>query len=335
MDTADDHAGREAVGGREGPGAGGQHPAGGRPTPPAVEERLTRVLAAAGATVRLHAVDVRGGREVGVGADEQVVLASVAKILLVLEFARQACAGQIDPRERVVLAAGDRLGGWGVAGCADDVAMSLRDLAYFAMSVSDNTAADALMRRVGPDTVRLLAAELGLGRTRVLGGPREHLESMFEDAGAADAAEFAELYPGLDPRRVRGFAALDPARTTSATARDVTTLLRLIWQDRAGPAAACAWMRELMSRQAFRHRLASGFPDGVRVAAKTGTLPGHHIEAGVVHYPDGGCYAVAVFAGTARLAPVQPAVDRAIGRAARTAIDHLRAAEPHQPPDLV
>ncbi|MFI0895170.1 serine hydrolase [Streptomyces sp. NPDC020983] len=291
-----------------------------------VEEHVTRVLAGAGATVRLHAVDVHGGREIAVAADEQVVLASVAKILMVLEFARQAGAGQVDPQERVVLTAADRLGGWGVAGCADDVTMSLRDLAYLAMSVSDNTAADALLRRVGLDTVRLLAAELGLRRTRVLGGPREHLESMFEDAGARDAAEFAELYPGLEPHRVRGFAALDPARTTSATARDVTTLLRLIWQDRAGPAAACAWVRELMSRQAFRHRLASGFPDDVRVAAKTGTLPGHHIEAGVVHYPDGGRYAVAVFAETAGLAPVQTAVDRAIGRAARIAVEGLRGA---------
>lgn len=329
MDAAGEHTGYEHAAGE----TAARETAGEHTARADAEERVTRLLADAGATVRLHAVDVRGGREFGVGADEQVVLASVAKILLVLEFARQACAGQIDPRERVVLAAGERLGGWGVAGCADDVTMSLRDLAYFTMSVSDNTAADALMRRVGLDTVRLLAAELGLARTRVLGGPREHLESMFEDAGAADAAEFAALYPGLEPRRVHGFAALDPARTTSGTARDVTTLLQLVWQDRAGPAAACAWVRELMSRQAFRHRLASGFPGDVRVAAKTGTLPGHHIEAGVVHYPDGGRYAVAVFAGTAGLAPVQPAVDRAIGRAARTAVEHLRVSGPHRPSD--
>ncbi|MFI0718086.1 serine hydrolase [Streptomyces sp. NPDC021224] len=291
-----------------------------------VGERVTALLGATGATVRLHAVDLRGGREVGVAADEQVVLASVFKILLVLEFARQAAAGQIDPAERVVLTAADRFGGWGVAGCVDDVTMSLRDLAYFTLSVSDNTAADALIRRVGLDTVRLLAAELGLDRTRVVGGPRDLLRSMFEDAGARDAAEFAARYPDLEPRQVRGFAALDPARTTSATARDVTSLLRLIWQDRAGPAQACAWVRELMARQAFRHRLASGFPADVRVAAKTGTLPGRHIEAGVVRYPDGGQYAVAVFAETPDLAPAQPAVDRAIGRAARLAVEHLRAA---------
>lgn len=302
------------------------------------EERIAREFAAARATARLHAVDVDSGRDISVGADEQVVLASVFKVLLVLEFARQAEAGQIDPRERVVVTAADRLGGWGTAGCADDVEMSIRDLAYFTMTVSDNSAADALTRRVGLDTVRLLAAELGLDRTRLAGGPRELLGSMFEDAGAADAAEFAELYPGLRPQQVRGFRALDPRSTTSSTARDVTRLLRLIWRDRAGPPAACARVRELMAQQAFRHRLASGFPEDVLVAAKTGTLPGHHIEAGVVRYPDGGRYAVAVFAETAGLAPRQPAVDRAIGRAARMAVDDLRRGsavrDADHPPEL-
>ncbi|GDY56104.1 hypothetical protein SVIO_067270 [Streptomyces violaceusniger] len=95
--------------------------------------------------------------------------------------------------------------------------MSLRDLAYFALSVSDNAAADALLRRVGLDTVRLLAAELGLDRTRIVGGPRELLESMFEDAGATDEAEFAAVYPTLAFQRLRRFRVLDPRHTTSST----------------------------------------------------------------------------------------------------------------------
>ncbi|GAA4944071.1 hypothetical protein GCM10023238_07570 [Streptomyces heliomycini] len=61
----------------------------------------------------MHAVPVRartpaagegdGGpdaREIAVGADDAVVIASLFKILLVLEFARQVVAGQLDPRER-------------------------------------------------------------------------------------------------------------------------------------------------------------------------------------------------------------------------------------------
>ncbi|MBG0569292.1 serine hydrolase [Actinoplanes sp. NEAU-A11] len=285
---------------------------------------ITEIFDRAGIDGRLHAVDVDTGLDVGLRADDQVVIASVFKILLVLEFARQAVAGQLDPTERILVRTGDRLGGWGVAGCADDVELSLRDLAYFAMSVSDNTAADLLMRRVGPDVVPLLAAELGLTRTRVVGGPRQLLESMFADVDARDAAEFAQLFATLPEERIRALRAFDPKHTTSSTAREITRLLTLIWRDEAGPPAACAMVRDLMARQLHWTRLPSGFPPGVRVAAKTGTLPGLHIEAGVVEYPDGGRYAIAVFARTSGLNPRQIDVDLAMGAAARAAAEALR-----------
>ncbi|WP_228924208.1 serine hydrolase [Streptomyces sp. DH7] len=292
-----------------------------------VEKRIREMFAGAGAEGLLHAVPVEGepdAGEVAVGADEPVVIASVFKVLLVLEFARQVAAGQLDPRERVRVTAADRLGGWGTAGCADDVELSLRDLAFFAVSVSDNSAADLLLARVGLDTVRLLAEELGLDRTRIVGGPRDVLESMLAEVGAHDEVEFALRYPALPDDRKRRLSVLDPRRTNASPPRDITRLLRLVWRDEAGPPEACARVRELMGRQVFRHRLVSGFPDDVTIAAKTGTLPGLHMEAGVVRYPDGGLYAVAVFARTRELAASRTAVDAAIGATARIAVDHLR-----------
>ncbi|MFE2053778.1 serine hydrolase [Streptomyces sp. NPDC059459] len=314
-----------------------------------VEDRIREVFARAGAEGSLHAIPVGGepdcdvvtigrraardtvaagegaaGDEVAVGADGPVVIASIFKVLLVLEFARQVAAGQLDPRERVRVTAADRLGGWGTAGCADDVELSLRDLALFAISVSDNSAADLLLAHVGLDTVRLLTEELRLERTRIVGGPRDVLQSMLSEVGARDETEFALRYPVIPEDRKRRMGVLDPSRTNASTPRDITRLLRLIWCDEAGPSQACAQVRELMARQVFRHRLVSGFPDEVAVAAKTGTLPGLHMEAGVVRYPDGRCYAVSVFARTRELAASRPAVDAAIGTAARIAVDFLR-----------
>ncbi|WP_093796958.1 serine hydrolase [Streptomyces sp. Wb2n-11] len=325
-----------------------------------VEERIREVFAGVGAEGLLHAVPIGGesGREgvtvgmrsgtdeeavgmrsgtdeeavgtrsaadeVAVDADEPVVIASIFKVLLVLEFARQVAAGQLDPRERVRVTAADRLGGWGTAGCADDVELSLRDLAFFAISVSDNSAADLLLAQVGLDTVRLLAEELRLDGTRIVGGPRDVLQSMLTEVGARDEREFALHYPALPDERKRRMSVLDPSRTNASTPREITRLLRLVWRDEAGPPDACAQVRELMARQVFRHRLVSGFPDEVTIAAKTGTLPGLHMEAGVVRYPDGSRYAVSVFARTRELAASRPAVDAAIGAAARIAVDFLR-----------
>ncbi|MFI2372744.1 serine hydrolase [Streptomyces sp. NPDC018833] len=273
----------------------------------------------------MHALDIDHGGDVGCGADQPVVVASVFKVLLVLEFARQAAAGQLDPRERVLVTAGHRLGGWGTAGCLDDVEVSLRDLAHFAMSVSDNTAADLLLERVGVDTLNLLAKELGLVRTRIVGGPRQLLESMLAEVGARNEREFAALFPALSPAEVGALGVFDPARTNASTPRDMTRLLRMIWRDEAGPAQACAHVRDLMTGQVFRHRLAAGFGDGVRIAAKTGTLPGLHNEVGVAAYPDGGRYAVAVFARTPDPVANRTRTDVAIGTAAWTAVDFLRA----------
>jgi beta-lactamase class A len=293
-----------------------------------IEERLRAVFAGAGAEGVLHAVDIDGPGEAGYGADEPVVVASVFKVLLVLEFARQSAAGQLDPRERVRVTSERRLGGWGTGGCLDDVELSLRDLAHFAMAVSDNTAADLLMERVGPDTVAMLAKELGLVDTRIVGGPRQVLESMLDEVGARDEREFAAVFPTLSAADVRGLGVYDPARTNASTPREMTRLLRMVWRDEAGPPEACAQVRDLMGRQVFRHRLAAGFGDGVRVAAKTGTLPGLHNEVGVAEYPDGGRYAVAVFARTPALQANHTETDVAIGAAARTAVDLLRGLGP-------
>lgn len=104
------------------------------------------------------------------------------------------------------MTAADRLGGRGTAGCLDDVELSLRDLTCFTMSVSDNSAAGLLLARVGLDTVRLLAKELGLDRTRIVGGPRDLLESMLAEA---------VRHPALPDDRKRRPAVLDPRRTTA------------------------------------------------------------------------------------------------------------------------
>lgn len=278
----------------------------------------------AGVVGWLHAVDLDSGRELGVRPDESVVLASVFKVPLLVAFFRLVAAGELDPVERVTLAPGVRVaGGTGTSVLLDEVRMSLRDLACLMITVSDNTAADAVLERVGLEHVNRALAELGLARTRVTGSASELHASLMADAGVTDAAELwgrlAE--PGMTGR----LSALDPARSSHGTPRELTRLLAAIWHDEAAPPPECAQMRRMLGLQVWPHRLASGFPyDDVLVSGKTGTLLTLRNEVGVVEYPDGGRYALAVFTRARSTAATHPRADAAIGTAARLAVQELR-----------
>jgi beta-lactamase class A len=272
----------------------------------------------AGVIGSLHVVDIDTGAEVTYDADESVVVASVFKVALLVELFRQADRGLLDPAERVtVMADRHTAGSTGVSVMADDVTMSLRDLAYLMIAVSDNTAADAVIDRVGLPAVNTMLAAFGLDRTWIEHDCRELFSSMVEDAGQEEMS--------TDPALISRLRALDPARTNRSTPRDMTRLLSMIWRDEAASPESCASMRRLLGLQVWPHRLAAGFPyDDVAVSGKTGTLPTIRNEIGVVEYPDGGRYAVAVFTRSYGTAQNQPRADAVIGTAARAAVERLR-----------
>jgi beta-lactamase class A len=287
---------------------------------------IKSVFDAAGATGFLHAREVGAGDgpEVSLGADDPVVLASVFKIAVAVAYASEVAAGRLDPAARTTVTGRYRIGGIGTAGCADDVEMSWRDLALAMMVMSDNAATDVIYHRVGRAAVDQVLANVGLQRTRVIGCCEDLFASIFADLGQEPGGDIDEALAALSPDQLWNLSVLDPRRTSASTPRDITTLLDAIWTDRAAPPAACQTVRDIMARQIWPHRLTSGFPSGVTIAAKTGSLPAVRNECGVVTYPDGRQYAVAVFTRAHTLDERQPKVDASIGTAARLAVEHLR-----------
>lgn len=256
------------------------------------------MLAAAGATGSLHAIDIdRPERQVAVRADEPIVLSSVFKVHLVLALLRAADAGR-DLHQRLTVGPGRTRGSPGLAALHDPVEISLRDLATLAITVSDVAAADALYDILGGDDgLREPASALGLRATELAGCCRDLL------AGTAG-----------DP--------LHELVTSRATPQDLTRLLTLIWQDRAASPAACATLRGLLAAQALRPRIAAGFVDGWQTATKSGTLGTLRNDIGVVEQA-GHRYAIAISVRHDPAIPPSAADDAYLGRLARTAVDAL------------
>lgn len=290
---------------------------------------MTARFAEAGCRGWFHVRDVVGPGEVGLGPDEPVVAASVIKVLIALEFFRQVEAGRLDPAERAELRPGEITAGpTGFSTFTDDVNVSLRDLARMMLVVSDNAATDVLLDRIGLPALRSTAAELSLRSTVIAGPLRELLDSIGADLGFAGWQAFAqapeEVQAGLR-HRLPNVSAVDPERTTRTTPRDMTSLLTQIWRDEAGPPPACAEVRRLMAAQVTRHRLAAGFPAGVGVSAKSGSLLGViRNEIGVIEHEDGTRYAAAVFTRAETPFKNETPINTAIGTTAAEAVNSLR-----------
>jgi beta-lactamase class A len=301
----------------------------------AADEGLRELFTRAGCRGWLCVAEVDGDGEVAAGADELVAAASVFKVAVALEVFTQANAGRLDPREQIRMpAARHTPGQTGLSVFADDAVVSVRDLATMMLTVSDNAATDMLIDRVGLDSIHGTLASLGLARTVIPAPVREVLDSIGQDAGFAGWADMERAAQALPPDELRAVdqlvlqaRALDPQQAIRTTAREMATLLRLIWHDRAGPAPVCAPIRRAMSLQVTRQRLALGFPGrSVQIAAKSGSLMGViRNEVGVITMPDGRRYAAAVFTRADQPSDNEHQINAAIGAAAAQAVSRLRS----------
>jgi beta-lactamase class A len=285
---------------------------------------LGRVFADAGVDGFLHAVDLDSGREVGHRADEPVVLASVVKIAVLVELFRRFDAGELAPADRVRVSPAERSPGpTGLSVMKDDVELSWQDLAQLMIAVSDNAATDVIIRRLGRERINATVRELGMERTVLRADCRELYDEVLDDLGLT-LEELSSPGLRLDPDRVRACRQLTPAHGNPSTPEEMTRLLGLVWRDEAASPESCAAMRRILYTQVWPHRLSSGFEDGVRIGAKTGTLFTVRNEAGVVELPDGGRCAVAVFTVAHDTRRRHHAADAVIGTAARLAVEDLR-----------
>ncbi|MCA1703427.1 MAG: class A beta-lactamase-related serine hydrolase [Actinobacteria bacterium] len=238
-----------------------------------IEAELSSLFDAEGSQVFLHARDLAGEREIGIEPDSPVVLASVFKIPILLELAKQADEGRFDLTDRVRVGSPDRvLGGTGLSTMLDDVELSVRDLAQLMMSVSDNTATDVLLDKVGLESVNETLRALGLANTELVGSCREVLQQLIDDVVGPDVdvapEELLERFQKAAPERAPLARSLQPELTSRSTARETTELLSLIWEDRVSSPNACAEVRRILDLQVWPHRFRAGFPSSVKVASK-------------------------------------------------------------------
>jgi beta-lactamase class A len=211
--------------------------------------------AVAGGRLGAIVLDPSGREVLAIDADELMPAASVIKLPLVMTLFADAAAGRLSLDERMPV--GDRVDGSGVLrDLADLDAMSLRDLAALTMTVSDNTAANRLIERVGPDRVNERLGAWGCPKTRLR-------RAMFD----------------LDAK-ARGLENV-------MTARETASLLRRIADGARDGDDASVSVLGLLERNTDRTRLGRYLPTDVTLAHKDGWMDEVDNDAGIVRARSG------------------------------------------------
>jgi beta-lactamase class A len=159
-----------------------------------IQEVVDRVVAGTPAVDWSVRIDDRASHR----PDRRLRTASVGKLLLLIETARQIVAGQLDPAGRLpkdpALAVADS----GLWQHLSVPALPIADLAVLIAAVSDNYATNVLLARVGLPAVAGLTATLGLHDTALHDRVRSsRAPGDPPTLSHGSAAELAELMSGL------------------------------------------------------------------------------------------------------------------------------------------
>src|SRR5699024_9522325 len=260
--------------------------------------------------------------------DGLVPLASVAKVPIAAAELTRISDGVLaaDDLIRVEPAEADSASPTGAARFRHPAWLSVGDLLTLSVCFSDNTATDALLRLVPIAEVRRALNELGVTDIQVrhrLGDlGRTPLERL-DRTEAHLAYDLAATGPTQgDGHRIWQ---LDVSRANAGTAAGLADLLAEVWRPRRMTPESAARLRELMSGNVVRHRLAPDLSSEAAMwSSKTGTLLHLRHEIGVVDHADGQSIAIVVLSESGNPASVQPAAEAALGAAARALHDLLR-----------
>lgn len=192
--------------------------------------------------------------------------ASMIKVPIMYEIMRQAASGKRSLDEMLMISDDVRVDGAGVLNeLRPNLPLTVRELVTLMIVISDNTATNRLIDWIGMDAVNRTMSDLGL-RSTVL------------------------------KRRMMDFTAARAGNENLTCAADLERLFSFIADSRDLSPEYSRLMLDILSRQQVQDKLPFYWPEEIRLAHKTGTLPGVEHDAGILYLP-GGPYFLCVMLG--------------------------------------
>ena len=217
------------------------------------EHRVQALSDGVRGVVGVTITDLKTDESFSVNGDIVFTQASAIKLPVLVELFRQVEEGRYSLNEVVTLRPDDIVPGSGVLQqlTPGSVRMTLGDVATLMVTVSDNTATNMIIDRVGMDNVNATMSGLGLSHTKL------QRKMMDTEAWISD-------------------------RENLSTPNEQAQLLELIYR---GDVLSLASRKEILHILTIpkSSRIRSLLPPGTRVAHKTGTVSGVVVDVGIVY----------------------------------------------------
>jgi beta-lactamase class A len=235
-----------------------------------IQETIQQVAGELDGEVSLSAKDLKTGRTIAYHADRKCPTASVIKLPILAHVVLLAREGSLSLEETVTLRDADKTPGAGIlTQLSSGLKITLRDACMLMIALSDNTATNLLLDRVGIEGVNTRMREMGLSQTK-----------LFRKVYSSDPPVSAE-------NRRYGLGVTTP--------REMLRLLTMIYEGRVGDKDSCAQMRHFLGAQQYRDGIPRLLPPTYLFQGKSGAVDRVRNDIGYVIVPDGTTVALAIF----------------------------------------
>lgn len=232
------------------------------PTAQTLDDKIQDAIKDFSGKIWIYAKNLDTGKDYALRADEQVRTASTIKLAIMAETFHQVASGKIHWTDEIVLTKQNKQGGSGVLSeFSDGTKIDLQTALHLMIVVSDNTATNLVLDKVGTDNVNAFAESLGLHQSRSL--------RKIGGGGEAKVLDEQPLYKNF------GLGVSSP--------RDMVHLLEMLENGQVVSREASNEMLNIMKRQQYKDGIGRGLPDTIQSASKSGALDRLRSDVGIIY----------------------------------------------------
>ena len=222
---------------------------------------LERIVADHAGTVGISMRNLATAERLSIRGDETFPTASLIKVAQLVALLGEVEEGRMRLDERSTMIGRDRVGGSGILKhMASGTALTLEDLAWLMITLSDNTATNLLLDKLDVRTVGAKMEALGLPHSKIHSKTFRRQTSIAPDSSA--------LY---------GLGVTTPDETVE--------LLALLAEGRAVSPAMDSLALAMLAANQDGNMMVRWLPPGTRVAHKTGSVDQARNDCGIIYSP--------------------------------------------------